>query len=212
MVFRAILTDSPVPEDQEMLELALLTSVPSHQRVTLARLLLSRFGSFAGVISAPITQLMSVEGLSIAVAAALKLVQISARQLVKGQVLDRPLISNSDHLQRYLATFAYENTEHLRILFLNSRNFLLADEEHSRGTVNFTHAYPREIIKRTFELHATAFIMVHNHPSGDPTPSELDIAMTRDVQNAAKVFDITLQDHIIIAGTNWLSFRDFGLL
>jgi DNA repair protein RadC len=148
-----------------------------------------------------------------AVVAALKLILISAQRLIKGELFNGPIISTSEELLRYLmATYAFEKNECLRILFLNARNYLLADEKHSRGTVNYTHAYPREIIKRAIELNGTALIMVHNHPSGDPSPSISDIDMTKEVYKAGKIFDIVLQDHIIIANTNWVSLRVLGLI
>ena len=158
-------------------------------------------------------ELLAVEGLGETGAAALKTVQAAALRLERAGVMQRPVLACWDRLIAYLtAELALEKVEQVRVLFLDNRNRLLADEAQGRGTVNHTPVYPREVVKRALELHATALILVHNHPSGDPTPSREDIAMTREIQAAAELMRITLHDHVVIAAGRWLSFRQEGLL
>ncbi len=127
--------------------------------------------------------------------------------------MDRPVVNNWDRLMEYLgAVLSREKTEQFRVLFLDNRNRLIADEAQARGTVNHTPVYPREVVKRALELHATALILVHNHPSGDPTPSQEDVAMTDEVREAASVLSIALHDHVIVGNGRWTSFRKEGLL
>ena len=165
--------------DHEMLEIVLF-ALPRRDTKPLARALLSRFGSFARVIAAPVQDLLAVDGLGEAGVAALKSVQAAALRLLRAEVIDQPVLTNWDRLMAYLsAELSRERVEQFRVLFLDNRNRLLADEAQQRGTVNHTPVYPREVAKRALELHATALILVHNHPSGDPTPSRDDIAMTR---------------------------------
>ncbi|MBV8705335.1 MAG: DNA repair protein RadC [Acetobacteraceae bacterium] len=199
--------------DHEMLEMVLFLALPRRDTKPVARALLGRFGSFGGVIAAPVNDLRGIEGLGEAGTAALKLVQGAALRLMRAEVMERPVLSNWDRLLDYLsAALARERVEQFRVLFLDARNRLLADEAQSRGTVNHTPVYPREVVKRALELHATALILVHNHPSGDPTPSHEDVAMTEEVKAAASVLSVTLHDHIIIGNGRWLSFRQQGLL
>jgi len=199
--------------DHEMLEMVLFLALPRRDTKPVARALLGRFGSFGGVIAAPVNDLRGIEGLGEAGTAALKLVQGAALRLMRAEVMERPVLSNWDRLLDYLsAALARERVEQFRVLFLDARNRLLADEAQSRGTVNHTPVYPREVVKRALELHATALILVHNHPSGDPTPSHEDVAMTEEVKAAASVLSVTLHDHIIIGNGCWLSFRQQGLL
>jgi DNA repair protein RadC len=198
--------------DHEMLEIVLF-ALPRRDTKPLARALLSRFGSFAGVIAAPVPDLLSVEGIGEAAAAALKSVQAAALRLMRAEVIDQPVLNNWDRLLAYLgAELSRERVEQFRVLFLDNRNRLLADEAQQRGTVNHTPVYPREVAKRALELHATALILVHNHPSGDPTPSRDDIAMTEQMRAATAALSIVLHDHIIVGNGRWLSFRKEGLL
>jgi DNA repair protein RadC len=198
--------------DHEMLEIVLF-ALPRRDTKPLARALLSRFGSFAGVIAAPIPDLLSVEGIGEAAVAALKSVHAAALRLMRAEVIDQPVLNNWDRLLAYLgAELSRERVEQFRVLFLDNRNRLLADEAQQRGTVNHTPVYPREVAKRALELHATALILVHNHPSGDPTPSRDDIAMTEQIRAAAAALSIVLHDHIIVGNGRWLSFRKEGLL
>ena len=199
--------------DYEMLEMLLFFAFKQGDTKPLAKALINRYGSFAGVLSASVNELMNTRGLGPHGVAALKLVQSSALRLAKAEVMERPVLSNWDKLMDYLnAVLAREKIEQFRILFLDNRNRLLADEAQARGTVNHTPVYPREVVKRAIELHATALILVHNHPSGDPTPSDEDIEMTREVRAAARVLSIVVHDHIIVGNGRWLSFRREGLL
>jgi DNA repair protein RadC len=199
--------------DYEMLEMVLFLALPRRDTKSIAKHLLARFGSFAGAIAAPVQELLSVEGLGEAGAAALKTVQAAAVRLARAEVMQRPVLANWDGLITYLmAALARERVEQVRVLFLDSRNRLIADEAAGSGTVNHTPVYPREIMKRALELHATALVLVHNHPSGDPTPSREDIAMTQEMRLAAEALRLTVHDHLIIAGSRWLSFRQEGLL
>jgi DNA repair protein RadC len=199
--------------DHEMLEMVLFLALPRRDTKPLARALLHRFGSFAGAIAAPARELGSVEGLGDAGAAALKLVKAAALRLAKAEVMDRPVLNVWDRLIEYLtAALARERVEHFRVLFLDSRNRLIADEAQARGTVNHTPVYPREVVKRALELQATALILVHNHPSGDPMPSAEDVAMTQQVKAAAEALSVVLHDHLVISNGRWVSFRREGLL
>ncbi len=199
--------------DYELLEMVLFLALPRRDTKLLSKQLLGRFGSFAAVISAPLNDLRAVEGMGDAGAAALKTVQAAALRLARAEVINRPVLNNWDRLMDYLtAALAREPIEQFRVLFLDTRNRLLADEAQSRGTVNHTPVYPREVVRRALELQATAIILVHNHPSGDPTPSREDIDMTREVQQAAKALSIVLHDHIIVGNGNWTSFRREGIL
>src|SRR5579885_3341216 len=172
--------------DHEMLEMVLFLALPRRDTKPLAKALLVRFGSFANAIAAPLPDLRKVEGLGEAGAAALKTVHGAALRLARAEVLHRPVLSNWNRLMEYLNTvLARERIEQFRVLFLDNRNRLLADEAQARGTVNHTPVYPREVVKRALELHAVALILVHNHPSGDPAPSREDIEMTRAIQSAA---------------------------
>ena len=199
--------------DHELLEMVLFLALPRRDTKAIARVLLSRFGSFSGTISASMRDLAAVDGMGEAAAAALKTVQAAALRLVRAEIADKPVLTNWDALMAYLtAVMAREKVEQFRILFLDSRNRLLADEAQSRGTVNHTPVYPREVVRRALELHATAIILAHNHPSGDPTPSRDDIDMTRQIIEAAKALSIPVHDHVIIGNGRWLSFRQEGLL
>jgi DNA repair protein RadC len=198
--------------DHEMLEIVLF-AMPRRDTKPVARALLSRFGSFARVITASVPDLLSVDGLGEAGVAALKSVQAAALRLLRAEVVDQPVLTNWERLTAYLsAELSRERIEQFRVLFLDSRNRLLADEAQQRGTVNHTPVYPREVAKRALELHATALILVHNHPSGDPTPSRDDIVMTEQIRVAAATLSIALHDHIIVGNGRWLSFRREGLL
>ena len=199
--------------DHELIEMVLFLALPRRDTKPIARALISRFGSFAAAISASQHDLLGVEGLGEAGVAALKIVQAAAQRLTKAEVLYRPLLSNWDRLMEYLqSVLAREKIEQFRILFLDNRNRLLADELQGRGTVNHTPVYPREVVRRALELHATAIILVHNHPSGDPSPSEDDIVMTREIKKVAAALSIVVHDHVIVGNGQWMSFRRTGLL
>jgi DNA repair protein RadC len=199
--------------DHELLEMVLFLALPRRDTKPIARALLARFGSFANAIAAPLPELREIEGLGEAGAAALRVVQAAALRLARAEVMDRPVLNNWDRLIAYLsAALARERVEQFRVLFLDTRNRLIADEAQARGTVNHTPVYPREVVRRALELQATALILVHNHPSGDPTPSRADIEMTREVKAAAASLGIVLHDHLVVGNGRHLSFRREGLL
>jgi DNA repair protein RadC len=199
--------------DHEMLEMLLFHALPRRDTKGIARALLSQHGSFAGAIAAAPQDLRGVDGLGEAGVAAQKLAQAAALRLMRAEFVGKPVLNNWDRLMSYLnAELARERIEQFRVLFLDNRNRLVADEAQGRGTVNHTPVYPREVMKRALELQASALILVHNHPSGDPTPSADDIAMTREVKSAASVLSIVLHDHVIVGNGRWLSFLREGLL
>lgn len=199
--------------DDEMLELVLSLSLPREVAAALARALLDRFGDFNGVVSASPTRLLEQDGIDITVVDGLKIVEAAAQRLAQARVLRRSVISSWDALLAYCrTTMANREAEHFRVLFLDRQNALIADEEQGRGTVNHVPVYPREVAKRALELNASALILVHNHPSGDPTPSDSDIAMTERVRAALEALDITLHDHLVIGHARVVSFREAGLL
>lgn len=199
--------------DHELLEMALFLAIPRRDTKPIAYRLIARFGSFANAIAAPVRDLVAVEGMGEASAAALKIVHAGALRLARAEVIGRPVLSNWAALLDYLnAAMAREKIEQFRILFLDTRNRLLADEAQARGTVNHTPVYPREVVRRALELNASALILVHNHPSGDPTPSRDDILMTRQIAEAAATLGVQLHDHIIVGNGVTLSFRQEHLL
>lgn len=199
--------------DHELIEMTLFMALPRRDTKPVAWALLARFGSYANVIAAPAADLLSIEGLSEAGVSALKLVQAAAQRLTKAEVLHRPVLDNWDRLMDYLqVVLGREKTEQFRVLYLDSRNRLLADVPQAKGTVNHTPVYPREVIKQALELHAVALILVHNHPSGDPSPSEEDILMTKAVKRAANALSLVLHDHVIVGNGRTLSMRKTGLL
>jgi DNA repair protein RadC len=199
--------------DYELLEMLLFFAQPKGDTKPLAKGLINRFGSFASVLAAPSRDLFAAPGLGRHSVAAIRLVQASAQRLALAEVMNRPVLNNWDRLLEYLHTvLARERIEQFRVLFLDNKNRLLADEAQARGTVNHTPVYPREVVKRALELHATALILVHNHPSGDPTPSNDDIDMTQEVKIAAQALSIVLHDHLIVGNGRWVSLRQEGLL
>nr|WP_294525535.1 DNA repair protein RadC [uncultured Rhodopila sp.] len=199
--------------DHEMLEMILFIALPRRDTKPLARALLARFRTYGGVIGAPARELMTVDGVGEAGAAALKLVQASALRMLRDEVASAPVLTSWDRLTDYLtASMQHERTEQFRILFLDGRNKLIADEVQGQGTINHAPAYPREVVRRCLELHATAVILAHNHPSGEPTPSREDVALTADIARAAATMGITVHDHIIVGKSRWLSFRAEKLL
>jgi DNA repair protein RadC len=199
--------------DYELLELLLFRAIPRQDVKPLARALLDEFGDFNRVVAAVPARLMMVKGVGDAVVQELKIVEAAAQRMMRARVMNRPLLSSWDALLDYCHTaMAHRETEQFRILFLDRKNVLIADEEQAKGTVDHVPVYPREVVKRGLELNASALILVHNHPSGDPTPSQADISMTLQVQEAALVLGITLHDHLIIGKSRELSFRAAGYL
>jgi DNA repair protein RadC len=199
--------------DYEMLELVLFRAIPRQDVKPLARLLLDTFGDFNRVITAAPARLALVKGVGEAVITELKIVEAAAQRMMRARVMNRPVLSSWDALLDYChTTMAHGETEQFRILFLDRKNVLIADEEQAKGTVDHVPVYPREVVKRALELNASALILVHNHPSGDPTPSDADISMTHQVQDAAQVLGLVLHDHLIIGKSREISFRAAGYL
>ena len=200
-------------EDYEMLELLLTMALPRIDTKPIAKELLAKFGSFADVIAASPSELTKVKGVKEAGVVPIKLVQAAAKRLSQHKVLNRNVISSWDTLLDYVQTaMSREKIEQVRLLFLDHKNRLIADEVQQSGTVNHTPLYPREVVKRALDLHASALIIVHNHPSGDPTPSRDDIEMTNEIRDAAKKIGISLHDHIIVGHGTYTSFKSSGLL
>ena len=199
--------------DYELLELVLFRAIPRQDVKPLARTLLDTFGDFNRVVSAPAERLRAVKGVGEAVVQELKIVEAAAHRLARAKVLHRAVLSSWDQLLEYCRTaMAHRETEQFRVLYLDRKNVLIADEEQATGTVDHVRVYPREVVKRALELNASALILVHNHPSGDPTPSQADITVTGQVHDAAQVMGIVLHDHLIIGKSRELSFRSEGYL
>jgi DNA repair protein RadC len=199
--------------DHELLEMVLFLALPRKDTKPLAKALIARFGSFAAAIAARPEELREVEDAGPAVIAALKTVQGAALRLLRAEVKDQPVLNNWQRLTDYLAaTLSRERIEQFRVLFLDAKNRLIADEAQAKGTVNHTPVYPREVAKRCLELQATALILVHNHPSGDPTPSRADIEMTAEIRAACATLGVVVHDHIVVGNGRHLSFRREGLL
>ncbi|MBL4619049.1 MAG: DNA repair protein RadC, partial [Marinicaulis sp.] len=188
-------------------------AIPRRDVKPLAKDLIAKFGGFAEVLAAPIERLVEVKGVSESVAQELKIVQAAAIKLTQERILKRPVISSWNDLLSYCrASMADEKIELFRIMFLDKKNILIADEVQQRGTIDHTPVYPREVVKRALELGASAIILVHNHPSGDPTPSTADVEMTKQIINAAKVLNIRVHDHLVIGHKHHASFKSLGLL
>ena len=198
--------------DYELLEMVLFRAMPRRDVKPLAKLLIARFGSFAEVVSAPMERLAEIKGLGEASIIELKLIAASASRLTKGQVKQRPVLSSWSSVIDYCrAAMAFAEKEQFRILFLDKRNQLIADELQQTGTVDHTPVYPREVVKRALELSATAVILVHNHPSGDPTPSSADIQMTKAIVDIAAPLGISVHDHIIVGKQGHASLKGLQL-
>ncbi len=199
--------------DYELLELVLFRAIPRQDVKPLARRLIEVFGDFNRVLSATAQQLRDVDGVGDAVAIEIKVIEAAAHRLSRARMMQRHVLSGWDALLDYChTTMAHRTTEQFRILFLDTKNVVIADEEQAKGTVDHVPVYPREVVKRALELNASALILVHNHPSGDPTPSQADIDMTRQIATAAGALGLTVHDHLIIGKSCELSFRAEGFL
>ncbi len=199
--------------DYELLELVLFRAIPRRDVKPLAKELLKKFGSFAEVVSATPARLAEVAGLGEAAIAELKVVQAAAQRLARGEINRREVLSSWSAVLDYCrGAMAFADREQFRVLFLDKRNQLIADEVQQEGTVDHTPVYPREVVKRALELSATAIILVHNHPSGDPTPSRADVQMTQSVIEVAKPFGIAVHDHIIVGKDGHASLKGLGLI
>jgi DNA repair protein RadC len=198
--------------DYELLEILLFSAIPRRDVKPLAKDLLARFGDLSGVLSAPVGQLTEA-GLGDNATTLLKVLYTAAGRLTRQRLSDKPVMGCWEDVLTYChTTMAFEGKEQFRLLFLDSKNKLIRDEVQQRGTVNHTPVYPREVVKRALDLNATAVILVHNHPSGDPKPSADDIQMTQQVQNALRGVGIVLHDHVIIGASGHYSFRGHALL
>jgi DNA repair protein RadC len=199
--------------DYELLELFLFRSIPKKDVKPLAKQLLARFGSLGGVLGATAEELKTVKGIGEAVALDLKLLHEATVRTAKEQVARRPVISSWSALLAYVkTTLAHESREQCRVLFLDKKNQLIADEIMNRGTVDHAPVYPREVARRALELSASALILVHNHPSGDPSPSSADVDMTRQVVDAARTLRIAVHDHLVVGRDGVASLKALGLM
>jgi DNA repair protein RadC len=198
--------------DYELLEVILFASNPRGDVKPIAKELLEQFGGFAAVISAT-PEALAAAGLGLAGIAAIKSVREAALRLMRAELQERPVVGSWDKLLDYCsAHIAHSKIEEFHVLFLDRKNTLIRHERQQRGTIDHTPVYPREVVKRALELQASALIMVHNHPSGDPTPSKADIAVTQDVKTAAAALGVTLHDHLIIGRNRHTSLRTLGLI
>jgi DNA repair protein RadC len=199
--------------DHEMLEMLLFLALPRRDTKPIARELLTRFGGFGPVVTASPSELRAIEGLGDAGIAALKLAQASALRLLRGELAAKPVLRSWEALTDYLrAALGHEKVEQFRVLFLDARTRLIADEIMGRGTINHAPVYPREVARRAVELHASTVVLAHNHPSGTTEPSRDDIAMTLEVRRALQPLGVALHDHLIITGETCVSMLRQGLL
>ena len=199
--------------DYELLELLLFMAIPRKDVKPIAKLLIDRFKNLNGVLNASLNDLESVNGISHNSAVAIRAIRAAGLRLLQQDVMGRPVLTSWQRLVDYCqAAMANDTREHFRLLFLNKKNELIADEVQQSGTVDHTPAYPREIMKRALELGATALILVHNHPSGDPAPSDADVQLTKHIIAAAKPFDIIVHDHLIVSRNGTSSFKNLGLM
>ena len=199
--------------DYELLELLLFRSIPRRDVKALAKHLIARFGSFAEVLGAPEERLREIPGIGDAVATDLKIVRAAGLRMARGEVRKKPLLSSWSQVIDYCrSAMAFEPREQFRILFLDKKNQLIGDEIQQEGTVDHTPVYPREVLRRAIELSATAIILVHNHPSGDPSPSRADIDMTRTIVETAKPLGVVVHDHIIVGKDGHASLKGMQLI
>jgi len=199
--------------DYELLELILFRAAPRRDTKPMAKALIARFGTFAEALNAPEELLREVPGIGDAAIVELKLVRAAALRLMRGEVLERPVLSSWAQVLDYCrASMGFESKEQFRIIFLDKRNQIIADEVQQTGTVDHTPVYVREVVKRALELSATAIVLVHNHPSGDPMPSRADIEMTKQIVAAGKPLGVIVHDHIIVGKKGHASLRGLGLI
>ena len=199
--------------DYELLELVIAQAIPRGDVKPLAKDLITRFGGFSEVIAAEPARLAEVKGVGPVLISQFKIVQEAAKRLARGKVLKRPVLASWDALIDYCSiAMSHNPVEQARVLYLDKKNVLIADEIQQQGTIDHTPIYPREVVKRALYLGATAMILVHNHPSGNPQPSKADIDMTRQVVTAARSLNIVVHDHVVIGKGQYASFKSLGLL
>ncbi|MCK5445470.1 MAG: DNA repair protein RadC [Rhodospirillaceae bacterium] len=199
--------------DYELIELLLFSAMPRRDVKPVAKALLKKFGSLSALLNASAAEISTVDGVGEVAAVNLRVTHEVALRMLGDDVMNKPILSSWDNLIDYLrAAMGHNKTEQFRILFLNRKNVLIADELQQEGTIDHTPVYPREVIKRALELGASALILVHNHPSGDTQPSTADIEMTQEVQDAGKKLGIELHDHLIISKNGYTSFKTAGFL
>ncbi|MDG1418530.1 MAG: DNA repair protein RadC [Maricaulis sp.] len=199
--------------DYELLELYLFRSIPRRDVKPIAKALIARFGDLGGVATAALDQLTMIDGISDKTAAELRLIHALSERLAREQIIGRPIIASWSSLINYVRTaMQHATTEQFRVLFLDRKNKLIADEILGEGTIDHAPVYPREVVKRALALEASAIILAHNHPSGDATPSQADIEMTRTLVDVCKPFDIVVHDHLVVGRENTSSFKTLGLI
>ncbi len=199
--------------DYELLELLLFMAIPRRDVKPIAKILIDRFKNLNGVLNATPAELTGIKGISDTTAITLKAIQSAGLRMLQQDVMARPVLNSWQRLIDYCqAAMANDTKESFRLIFLNKKNEIIADEVQQTGTIDHTPAYPREIMKRSLELGATALILVHNHPSGDPAPSQADIDLTRTIIAAGKPFNITIHDHLIVSRNGTSSFKTMGLI
>ena len=199
--------------EYELLELVLFRAIPRRDVKPLAKALIAKFGSFGEVVSASRQRLQEIDGLGEAAIAEIKIVQAAASRLARGEAKKRTVLSSWSAVLDYCrTTMAFADKELFRVIFLDKRNQVIADEVQQTGTVDHTPVYPREVVKRALEVSATAIILVHNHPSGDPTPSRADIQMTQSIVEIAKPLGISVHDHIIVGKEGHSSLKGLKLI
>lgn len=210
---RLIGGDETALADYELLELLLCAFIPRKDVKPIAKDLIARFGGVSAVLAAPVKRLVEVDGIGETAAAYIRATHLLNQRAAREEIAARPVISSWSALEAYVRiALQHEAEEQFRVLFLDRKNQLIADERQSQGTVDHAPVYPRELAKRALELSASAVILVHNHPSGDPTPSSADVTVTREIIDALMALEITVHDHLIAAKSGVTSFRAKGLI
>ena len=210
---RFLADDSAATPDYELLELLLFYALPRIDTKPIAKNLMARYGSLPAILAAPADELRKTEGIGDSAAALLKAVREAGIGLARADIRERPVLDSGERVIEYCrATLGHRETEGFRVLFLDTKNALIADEAQGDGTVNRLAVFPREVVKRALDLGASAIILAHNHPSGDPTPSDVDIATTRAIVDAASPLGIVIHDHIIVSRSHHTSLKASGLM
>ena len=210
---RFLADDSAATPDYELLELLLFYGLPRIDTKPVAKALMARYGSLPAILAAPVDELQKIHGIGNNAAALLKAVREAGIRLARADIRQRPVLDSGERVIEYCrATLGHSATEGFRVLFLDTKNALIADEAQGEGTVNRLAVFPREVVKRALDLGASAIILTHNHPSGDPTPSDVDIATTRAIIDAASPLGIVVHDHIIVSRSHHTSLKAAGMM